>query len=68
MNARFTTATLAVAASLAGCAGMLAGSGPTATAKLEATRGNAASGMVSFQQQGEHTMVQAKLDGIGGGT
>jgi superoxide dismutase, Cu-Zn family len=64
MNARFTTATLAVAASLAGCAGMLPGSGPTATAKLEATRGNGASGMVSFQQQGEHTMVQARLEGL----
>lgn len=64
MNARFTFATLAVATALAGCAGMLPGSGSTATAKLEATRGNAASGVVSFQQQGEHTMVQARLEGL----
>ena len=64
MSARFTYATLVVAASLAGCAGMMPGSGPMATAKLDATRGNTASGMVTFRQQGEHTMVQAKLEGL----
>ena len=38
----------AVVASLAGCAGY--SSGPSATAKLEPTRGNTAAGTVTFVQ------------------
>jgi Cu-Zn family superoxide dismutase len=67
MNARFTFSTLSiavVAAALAGCAGMSPGAGPTATAKLEATRGNANTGTVTFSQQGDRVMVHARVEGL----
>jgi superoxide dismutase, Cu-Zn family len=67
MNARSTFSTLSiavVAATLAGCAGMSPGAGPTATAKLEATRGNAATGTVTFSQQGDRVMVHARVEGL----
>jgi superoxide dismutase, Cu-Zn family len=67
MKARSTFSTLslaAVAAALAGCAGMSPGSGPMATAKLEATRGNSATGTVTFQQQGDRVMVRAQVEGL----
>jgi Cu-Zn family superoxide dismutase len=63
MKARFALAALVGAVSLAGCAGMKP-AGPTATAKLEATRGNATTGVVTFQQQGEHMIVHAKVEGL----
>ena len=63
MNARLTLAALAVV-TLAGCAGMLHGGGPMATAKLEATRGNATTGTVMFHQRGEQVMVHARIDGL----
>jgi len=67
MNARSTFSTLSiavVAATLAGCAGMSPGAGPMATAKLEATRGNAAAGTVTFSQQGDRVMVHARVEGL----
>jgi len=54
---------LAAAALLAGC-GSMGHSGPKAVATLEPTKGNTASGTVSFQQQGDHVMVTAKLSGL----
>jgi len=64
MTTRFILAMLAAAALSAGCAGTMPGAGPMATAKLEATRGNAASGMVIFQQQGDRMMVHAQVEGL----
>ena len=40
------------------------GDGPSATAKLEATKGNSASGTVTFQQHGDHVMVRARVSGL----
>ena len=70
-------ATAAAALALGGCAGMMGhGShghhggihdmhkGPMAMAKLEATRGNAVSGMVMFHEHGDHVMVHAKVSGL----
>ena len=60
-------ATAAAALALGGCAGMMGRGGhghhggmhdmhkgPMAMAKLEATRGNAVSGMVMFHEHGDH--------------
>jgi superoxide dismutase, Cu-Zn family len=44
---------------------MDASSGPQATARLEATRGNAVTGTVTFTQHGsDHVTVVAKVDGL----
>jgi Cu-Zn family superoxide dismutase len=40
------------------------GDGPSATAKLEATKGNATSGTVTFKQHGDHVMVHARISGL----
>ena len=56
--------TLAVAA-LAGCAGYA--TGPSATAKLEPTRGNAAAGMVNFVQSGDAVKVSGEISGLKAG-
>jgi len=64
MQFRFTGAALAAAALLAGCAGAMQPSGPTATAKLEPTRGNTTAGTVTFQQQGDQVIVVAKVEGL----
>lgn len=65
-----STVSLAVLG-LTGCAsvqhgmhGLMYGNGPTATAQLDATKGNTASGTVTFQQHGDHVMVNAKLTGL----
>ena len=52
----------AVVASLAGCAGY--SSGPSATAKLEPTRGNTAAGKVTFVQWGEVVKVSGSISGL----
>lgn len=52
----------AVVASLAGCAGY--SSGPSATAKLEPTRGNTAAGTVTFVQWGEVVKVSGSISGL----
>ena len=70
-------ATAAAALALGGCAGMMGRGGhahhggmhdmhkgPMAMAKLEATRGNAVSGMVMFHEHGDHVMVHAKVSGL----
>lgn len=52
----------AVVASLAGCAGY--SSGPSATAKLEPTRGNTAAGTVTFVQWDEVVKVSGSISGL----
>lgn len=55
---------VAMAAMLAtGCAGM-GGSGPSAVANLEPTKGNTAKGTASFTQQGGKVRVSAQLSGL----
>lgn len=48
----------------AGCASMGMGDGPKAVASLEPTRGNAASGIVTFTQHGDLVRVVAHLSGL----
>ena len=38
--------------------------GPTATARLEATKGNAVSGLVKFTQRGEKVMITGEISGL----
>jgi Cu-Zn family superoxide dismutase len=64
MNNQSTLLSALAAAWLAGCAGLAQGADPMATAKLEATRGNATTGTVTFQQQGANVIVQAKVEGL----
>ena len=45
-------------------AGVCMAQGKTATATLEATQGNTAAGTVTFEQQGDHVAVTAKLKGL----
>ena len=52
----------AVVASLAGCAAY--SPGPSATAQLEPTRGNAAAGTVTFVQSGEAVKVSGSITGL----
>jgi Cu-Zn family superoxide dismutase len=64
MTLRSQALVLAASALLLGaCAGGMQG-GPTATAKLEPTRGNAAAGMVTFRQAGERTLMQVRIEGL----
>jgi len=61
---------IAVAAAgvvLAGCAGMPV-SGPSATASLEATKGNTTAGTVNFVQKGDKVAVTAKVSGLAPGS
>ena len=69
MTARTTrlasVAAAACAALLAACAGpMMQASGPMATAKLEATKGNAVTGTVMFQQMADKVMAHARVEGL----
>ena len=58
--------TLAViaAALVAGCA-TAQGTGPKAVAQMEPTKGNTASGTVTFEQRGSKVVVTADLRGLG---
>jgi Cu-Zn family superoxide dismutase len=51
---------------LAGCASM-SGSGPSAVATLEATKGNTAGGTVNFVQKGDKVAVSARVSGLSPG-
>ena len=53
----------AVALVLAGCAHVGA-SGPAAVAKLESTKGNTATGTVTFTQVGDKVRVEANVSGL----
>ena len=60
---RFAYALSAIAVlAMAGCAAY--SSGPSATAKLEPTRGNTASGTVSFVQSGDAVKVSGSISGL----
>ena len=61
-NLRFASLAVAVA-SLAGCAAF-SSSGPSAVAKLESTRGNTTTGMVTFTQTGETVKVMGEVRGL----
>src|SRR4051794_6438007 len=53
------------AVALSGCAGMSKPEpAPIAVAVLNPTQGNGANGSVSFVQQGEQLMVDARIDGL----
>lgn len=47
-----------------GCASMGSGTGPSAVANLEPTKGNEAKGSVSFTQVGDKVRVSGKLSGL----
>ena len=51
---------------VAGCAAM-APAGPSAVVQLEATKGNAANGSVTFTQKGDKVVVNAKVAGLAPG-
>jgi Cu-Zn family superoxide dismutase len=55
---------LALSILASACASIGTSSGPAAEAKLQPTRGNAASGVVSFARQGDHILVTATLSGL----
>ena len=60
---RFTgICSLIATITLAGCAAY--SSGPSATAKLEPTRGNTATGMVTFVQSGDMVKVSGTVSGL----
>ena len=59
-------ALLALALAVAGCASMRGG-GPTATAKLEPTKGSTTSGTVTFTQMGDNVRVVADVSGLRAG-
>jgi Cu-Zn family superoxide dismutase len=46
-----------------GCAGMMSG-GPSATAALDATKGNNVTGTVNFVQKGDKVAVSARVSGL----
>ena len=53
------------AATIYGCASMgMGGDGPKAVAKLEATKGNTATGTVTFTQDGDKVAVNAQVSGL----
>ncbi len=56
-------AVLPLVAALAACAGS-GGSAPSAEAKLNPTQGNAASGTVSFRQEGNDVVMTARIAGL----
>jgi Cu-Zn family superoxide dismutase len=67
MMIRLIGVAVAVAgAVVAGCASM-PGGGPSATAVLEATKGNTAGGTVNFAQQGDKVVVTARVSGLAPG-
>lgn len=56
---------IALVGTLAGCAGMgVNPAGPSATARLEPTKGNTTSGIVEFQQRGGAVHVTATVTGL----
>lgn len=61
-----TSAILMAAFAFAGCASMSAG-GPSAVATLEPTKGNQASGTVTFTQVGDKVRVVAEVKGLKAG-
>ena len=60
---RMNLLAVAIAGLAAGCAGAQ-GSGPKAVAQLEATKGNTATGTVTFEQRGGKVVVTAEVRGL----
>ena len=60
---RFALASTTAAGLLAGCA-MMEGSGPSARAVLQATKGNTTAGTVTFTQKGDKVQVVANITGL----
>lgn len=60
---KFPISLIAAALIAAGCASM-SPTGPKATAKLEPTKGNTASGTVTFVQKGDKVVLDAKVAGL----
>lgn len=56
-------APLALCIAIAGCAGM-GPPAPSATASLQATKGNAVTGTVKFSRQGDKVLVVASVSGL----
>ena len=56
-------AAAAAAAAMVAC-GAVSPSGPTAEARLEPTRGNAARGTATFEQRGELVMLHVRAEGL----
>lgn len=66
-SVRFASLSLAAlaAAALVGCAAYSSGApGPSATAKLEPTRGNTTTGTVTFVQSGDVVKVSGEISGL----
>lgn len=63
---RLAVGWLAAGALAAGCASMTA-TGPAAVATLEATKGNAVAGTVTFAQKGDRVLVAARVTGLAPG-
>lgn len=60
-----TTAALLAVAALAGCKTLAsAPPAPAVVAQLESTRGHTASGVVTFEQHGDHVMMLARVEGL----
>ena len=55
---------IAGALALGGCANMMGGGGPRATAGLQSTTGSTATGRVSFTQTGDKVMVSGQVSGL----
>jgi Cu-Zn family superoxide dismutase len=62
----FVSAAALAALLLSACAG-LPGSGPAASARLEPTRGNTASGSAMFRAEGERVRLTVRLEGLKAG-
>jgi len=60
---RFAIAAAAAASLLAGCT-MMGEGGPSATAKLQPTKGNSAAGTATFTQRGDKVQVVASVTGL----
>ena len=61
---RAILSTLVASALLAGCASLGGAPGPKAVANLASTKGNSASGSVTFEQQGDKVRVSGTVTGL----
>ncbi|TRZ63964.1 MAG: superoxide dismutase family protein [Rhodocyclaceae bacterium] len=64
LNLRRNISMVALCIGAAGCTSIGGYSGPSAEAKLVATKGNAVSGSVSFVKQGDRIQVNAAVTGL----
>ncbi|NJD89436.1 MAG: superoxide dismutase family protein [Betaproteobacteria bacterium] len=64
MDMRAFLSTLAAGVLVAGCASLGGAPGPKAVANLASTKGNSASGTVTFEQQGDKVRVSGTVTGL----